>query len=768
MYHCLALIEPLDPVSGDRLPVRVASADLVEICSLGDVVWEPAMIRLPQLAVRLFNGDLGERIAPGALALTLALDVLTGTYGDAEQWDWSGAPVTLYYGEAGDPWPWTAIMQGRVRQYGGQDRKLAITAEVDTEPFDADVLPLTYAGTGGAQGGDDLKDKVKPLVLGHASNVEPVLLNAVDSVYQFSGYGPIEAVTTLYERGSDFGAVLGDYANYAALVAATIPPGRWATCLAEGLIRLGAPAYGVITGDVRGHKVGASTPRLPGAVISALAGLAGISPGLIVASGLAALDADKPYPTNWVFGQQVSFIEAATGIADSCNWLAGVSLLGKFVVKKPDFAPAADVTLESKGGSSPQVVASPEQSTSPPYSKVTLGAARAWRVHGLDELAGGYIARGPFESTAFYRLDDWVFAADGRAFVYVNATPSAGNAPPLHPATSNEWWALFGSANQGVQTYRSPTAPPENPVVGSLYVDAERFTYRFEGLGLEISGQPITFFGEPIEGPGYVQVLPEPVATGALQVTVTPPNDQTVYTDVAGEVLEGQFPRTLTPVVQRGGVDIRTSPDATYAIVNTGMTATVNNIPGSPDKGRITVTGGTVGSINLTVMVAGVAYGPFRIRFLTSPAAAPLPGGTGSQIAQDTTFPAVTSTTFAEVAGPLTLTVGTGETVKCTFPALYQYTARGAAARALVGQWEWSPAGAGTWTAAAGSPITGSESSWDPEEFTGIVGSGNFNQDITGLTAGDYDFRFMGKLSASGLQARIDIFESTATVRIDG
>ena len=71
-----------------------------------------------------------------------------------------------------------------------------------------------------------------------------------DNVYQVSAYGPINAVEALYERGSAFAASFGDYANYAALVAAPIPNGRWATCLAQGLIRLAAPAYGVITADV--------------------------------------------------------------------------------------------------------------------------------------------------------------------------------------------------------------------------------------------------------------------------------------------------------------------------------------------------------------------------------------------------------------------------------------------------------------------------------------------------------------------------------------
>ena len=167
---------------------------------------------------------------------------------------WAGARVTIYGGDSGDAWPWTTLFQGLIERFEQEAYKLKLTARVDTEPFEKDVLTLSYAGTGNAEGDANLKNQVKPWIFGRALNVEPVLVNAVDNVFQFSAYGPIQAVTALYERASDFGASIGDYANYAALVAASIPAGWWGTCLAQGLIRLGAPPQGVITGDIDGDK----------------------------------------------------------------------------------------------------------------------------------------------------------------------------------------------------------------------------------------------------------------------------------------------------------------------------------------------------------------------------------------------------------------------------------------------------------------------------------------------------------------------------------
>ncbi|MAF30255.1 MAG: hypothetical protein CL820_12010 [Croceicoccus sp.] len=67
--------------------------------------------------------------------------------------------------------------------------------------------------------------------------------------------------------------------------------------------------------------------------------------------------------------------------------------------------------------------------------------------------------------------------------------------------------------------------------------------------------------------------------------------------------------------MKRGATDIRDDDDVSYSIATSGITATVNNTPGDADKGKITATGGTSGHIDLTVNVAGVDFGPFRILF---------------------------------------------------------------------------------------------------------------------------------------------------------
>lgn len=106
--------------------------------------------------------------------------------------------------------------------------------------------------------------------------------------------------------------------------------------------------------------------------------------------------------------------------------------------------------------------------------------------------------------------------------------------------------------------------------------------------------------------------------TAIAGVTVEPSPAQTVLVDHTGTAAPGEFPRTLTPIVRRGAVDIRTTDDVSYSIALTGsIVATVNNTAGSADKGKIMVTAGTTGMIDLTVIVKGVETGPFSIPFTT-------------------------------------------------------------------------------------------------------------------------------------------------------
>jgi hypothetical protein len=372
--------------------LRASTANHRKITGLNDFVWHPAISTPPTIGIRLFKGDFDGTAAPNGGSMSIQIDRFIRSHPDARRLIWQGAKVKLWAGEIGQAWPWDQVYEGLVDgdNFTADGNRVRLNIKSDTSPFEKDALTLKYAGTGGAEGGDSLKGQVKPWLLGRCSNVEPVLIDADFNVYQFSGYGQIEAVNVLYERGSPFGASTGNHASYAALVAASIPNGSWATCLAEGLIRLGAPQYGVITGDVDGDKYGGTWRRKTGEIVQRIASNTGVSAS-VDASSWNALDTALAGLSNqgrigYFLNSQQSVMDCAAELAAPCNAQAGVSLLGKLFACRIVIG-AGTLTLDAQQRQLPRVVSSEETGVSSPFSNMKFGYDRAWRVHTSDEIA---------------------------------------------------------------------------------------------------------------------------------------------------------------------------------------------------------------------------------------------------------------------------------------------------------------------------------------------------------------------------------------------
>lgn len=477
----LALISPIDPATGARVDVRVcASQDSLSTGAAGSVWW-PAITLQPSLKVSLFDGDFTSPVDPASAQMEVRLDVLarTGLFPRLLQFDWAGAKVTLYRMVAGAP---VTLAEMQVERFAIEDFRLALSLIVDTEPFAADVLSLTYAGTSGAEGGVNIKGQVKPWVFGRAQNVEAAFIDQIDNVFQVSGYGPVSAIPAIYERGASFGPSVGNFANYAALVAASIPPGRWGTCLAQGLFRLGAPPAGVITCDVDGDTT-TGFLRRTGAIITEIARRLGLSAKLDDAS-VGALDAAVPRNINIVINEQVSFIDLIRRMVAPCNAVAGLGLDGRLITPRVAFGVEA-LTLDAQGRQLPPVLGMARQNTRPPYKRIQLGAAQSWRVHTFDEIAffADLIERGIYSGAETYREGNIVESADKSRWIYSNPVASSGNPPPIWPSTGNAFW--------------SNLAPPLNPTAIGLETGATRNVPRgtYENATTYVRGDNVLFSG---------------------------------------------------------------------------------------------------------------------------------------------------------------------------------------------------------------------------------------------------------------------------------
>jgi hypothetical protein len=441
--HILATLEPLDPVSGTRSLLRVASKQDRNLTGMGGHRWWPAITKKPSLSMRLFEGDFSDAIDPGQGSIELQLPPLVKLDVNARRFVWAGTPITLYAANDGASWPWPLAIKARVKSFRTEGDKLSLTFEVDSEPFQVKLPSALYAGTTGIEGGSDLKNKPKPMCFGAPRNVEPILINSVDNVYQFHAGGPIRAIETLYERGSAFPASIGDAANYNDLVASTIPNGKYATCLALGLIRLGAPAYGVITADVRGDNTGGIWARKPGAIIKRMFALAGISSDLYDATSLDDMDAVVGAYAGGgnisiVLTNQADVIDIARDIARGCNFQCGVSFSGQLFVTRPSLS-SPTLTLDAQGRRLPMVSGTAEVEVSPPYKRLQMSGARSWRVHSFDEIAfsATLVDRGGFSTSATYREGNIVTLPNGSRWLFVSTTPLVSSIP----SDTNANWA---------------------------------------------------------------------------------------------------------------------------------------------------------------------------------------------------------------------------------------------------------------------------------------------------------------------------------------
>lgn len=122
------------------------------------------------------------------------------------------------------------------------------------------ALPLqqtVYSGLGGWNGTSDLTGRVVPHCYGRVRNGEPVLVDASNLRYQIH-YRSVSQIDAVRDKGVSL-TNFGDYANLAALDAAVIPAGDYATCLAQGCFKLGSSPVGQVTFDAIGDNVGGST-----------------------------------------------------------------------------------------------------------------------------------------------------------------------------------------------------------------------------------------------------------------------------------------------------------------------------------------------------------------------------------------------------------------------------------------------------------------------------------------------------------------------------
>lgn len=866
-------IDAYDPVADAAVTLRAASHDDESVCHLDGETWWPAIAQLPKLRYDLFDGDFSGAI--GTPASTIEL--MTENWPNFGRYALADARLRLYTGDIGDAWgSWTLRFDGRVlTSPGGDGDRVALQFAVDDRWLDQPLLDL-YAGTTGAEGEAAQKGKVKPLALGAPRYAPGQMIDSADTILQLHGYGAIEGVEAALENLNRFPASAGDRADFTALDGASIDPGDWETCLAEGLVRHGAPLNGKPSYLVQGDNGGPDGwVQLPGDMIRRIALLAGGS-GKIHDSSLDALNVSAPYEISLFVNVQTTARQLIQRIAASVNAVAGVSWTGELFAVPVEIGGSADVTLASDGSTLPAVASVEETEIGTPFWKLAIEAERTWEEHGLGEV--NYIAvlieLGAYDAGTVYRDGNIVSGDGGSRYLYTNAAPASGIAltntsywtqlsgpvdwdgiantpgafgPNLLPAryrgftednfpefaftrceqnatsTKNAYLAeldcfeiittstatsclvYFGasttdynfslkgglkhllyadvslagsSANQRWQMFvEDQTGSREYGTVfttGGLQVyeldltgESNNYMYIF-GLRM-ITDSPMASdqimemhaFGAH-EKTGALATVPAPDLADFLQDIIAATVEEnadvtmvieggapehTVNYDSEGTIKPGEAGAVFNYRLKRAGAYL-TSGVTGSRTVKSGSASTSFSV--SSGTGTLTVNGVTAKAVlEIELEYNGIA----RVATITlnraQDAATP---GSGSEPPQtDNSIASVTSTSYAVIAGPLTMPAPASGNIRARIaPAAYYRTASAIGQTSETMKTQYRQVGAGSWNDVSGSEDTGSnaETEYEPEipQYNQFAGSVTIDDTQGSLTEDvEYEFQLLGK-----------------------
>jgi len=201
-----------------------------------NTLFEPRLIEPISFQRSMFSsGKLGGFSVPGFGNLVLnnadgVLDALSG-------YAWDGRSVEVRVGEAGAAFAYYfTIFDGQAHSIEFDDLQIRVILRDRQDDFQLNFPINLYAGTGGNEGSANLEGNPKPLCFGEVKNIEPVLVDAANRVYQVHD-GQIEAINDVYDGG----------------VALTLTT-DYTVDLTNGRFTLVADPTNVVTADVEGAK----------------------------------------------------------------------------------------------------------------------------------------------------------------------------------------------------------------------------------------------------------------------------------------------------------------------------------------------------------------------------------------------------------------------------------------------------------------------------------------------------------------------------------
>jgi hypothetical protein len=271
----------------------------------------------------------------------LILDNTDGSLDYLVNYSFDGRTISIYMmpDETGVTDNTTLYFKGIVAHVEPDLSTLTIVLKNRMEELNVAIQSAVFAGTNvglGAAGGYEgqsgtIGGKTKPMVFGRVMSAEGLPINDYFLIYAFNfdtagNRKALAAIYNVYVKGVNY-YFAGDYANIAALQAATIATGYYATCLTEGVLRLGSvpTSNGSVVADVAD---GLEANCTAGQTIARVFQTAGYSAGTDYnPSALNILDAKNACPVGYFVTGQDTTATILNGLAASIGaWMIPDSL----------------------------------------------------------------------------------------------------------------------------------------------------------------------------------------------------------------------------------------------------------------------------------------------------------------------------------------------------------------------------------------------------------------------------------------------------------
>ena len=263
----LVQASPLTSAGGSPVAVYLAgggSAGRPYTGYQGITSWRSGIMALPVFTTALGFGQDG--FTGGAIPQTASIQfgsTDTNLIKQIAALYWRGARIVVQSGddENGPPSSWKGEMVGTVADFTVSTSILTLVISDLSGDLAKPIVPDTFGGTGGIDGGSDAVGRVKRRSFGRVFNVEGRLLDSANNIYEFGDPArPISGFPLVKDKGRGASALAGVAwqgsvaATFAFLQGFPVPPGGAAIAPSIACVKWWTQPSGPLTADLYGEN----------------------------------------------------------------------------------------------------------------------------------------------------------------------------------------------------------------------------------------------------------------------------------------------------------------------------------------------------------------------------------------------------------------------------------------------------------------------------------------------------------------------------------